>query len=185
MTRFALAPAPGERARVCAAGLPGAVWLPARRIRIKAQFTLGGEAAALVAFGADSWPAATADLIAIVRAGHDGPRIAGLELLEWHRADGLHLSTRPSLVPGGDRLALARAAARPLSGGRAWRRESWTDYLRAVAGQPTTDDPARAPLAGTWQAALSSRRQSIEAELAPGRTSLTEPLLALAADGAP
>ena len=162
---------PGERAGVTSRERPGTVWLPAGA-RLVGEGRLGGGHVGLVAFAADPMADATCELVAIVGADAAGLRIVGLEVAAWARADGAHLSTRVGALPDGGGLLLHCAAATPGPGRLTWRREAWTDLLRVGSAGALRAVPTRAAGPGTWQAALSARRDRVAALLEVPRTTL-------------
>mgnify|MGYP001036457391 CR=1 FL=1 len=150
----------------------GAVLLPGAA-RPLGMLALAGVTLVALAVPAD----ARLTLLALCgRADGARPRLLGLEVLDWHGADGAHLETRFASAGDGVRIRLARQAAAPRDRLR-WRREAWTDYL-AWRGAGLADAPVRPPPPGTWQARLGGLRARVQDWLATPRDTLTPDVLA-------
>ena len=134
---------------------------PARRARLVGVLRLKALEIAAVAFAADTGSCAQ-DLLALV--GPNG-RLLALERLHWKAPGGDELTTRVAMLPDRVHITLERGAALHRS---AWMRESWTDYLKPVAGK-LEDAPPRPVLAGTLQAGVSQQRQVVAYDLRPVR----------------
>jgi hypothetical protein len=133
----------------------GAVFTcPAARARLIAVLEMGAlslpKPMAVIGFAADL-PEGRQDLLAFVDAGGV---LRALEIGAWRGADGTVLTTRAVMLPDRRHIALERQAARR---DIVWRRESWTDYLRAE-GDDLVDAPQHAVPEGTWQHALIAGR---------------------------
>lgn len=174
-------PLPLERLAFRAAGVSGAIALPAQRSRLVTVLPIAARQVAVVAFGADP-PGAPARLDLAAFIGWDGfrLRVLALEVLDWRDGRGGTLDSR--ILATGDRtgFSIIRDAAAP-RGTRLWRREHWTDMLAWQAGAPLADDPPRPPLAGTWQAALAPRRAAVAARLATPCQDIADDLIRLLA----
>ena len=151
-------PPPASAADAATVSL-GGILVPASRARLLANVRLGGEMVTVLAFAADL-PEGERDLFVVAVPG----RVAALDLLTWHGADGTRLHTRVSAVSDGVRLRLQRIASAPR--GRGYRREEWIDYLAWQNTAPMLDAPVRPVLAGTWQAAQAAQRIATLALLA-------------------
>lgn len=145
--------------------------VPSGRVRLLANFQLGGASASALAFSADI-PEGSRDLFAVVAGG----RVLALELLAWQGEDGSRLQTRLSAVPDRLRLRLERSASAPRGSGT--RREEWTDYLGWRDESPMADAPVRPVLAGTWQAVLAAQRADIRSMLVVGLRGVPPALVA-------
>lgn len=145
--------------------------VPAGRVRLLANFSLGGTPVSALAFAADL-PEGQRDLFTVVAAG----RVQALELLTWQGTDGSRLQTRLSAVPDRQRLRLERSASAPR--GRVHRREDWTDYLAWQEEAPMLDAPVRPVLAGTWQDSLAAQRAAIRSMLVVGLRGVPSALVA-------
>lgn len=162
--------------------------VPASRARLLSTGTMGGTEVSLVAFAADPSHGAL-DLLALGANGW----VLALEPLSWSSVlpipgsgpEGEHLHTRPTLVTDHLRVRLERTASVPVDGGPGgssptgsskdgsgrkgrFRHESWTDYLLWSDGGLLRDDPVRAPLPGTCQAALARTRLSLRRMISVG-----------------
>lgn len=149
----------------------GGIVVPAERARVLAAAALGGTAAVLIAFGADT-AAGQRDLLAVAAGGV----LVALEPLVWRGTEGSRLGTRVTFVPDGQRLRLQRIGTVPR--GQGYHREDWTDYLAWNNGAPMHDAPARPVLAGTWQAVLSEQRAGMRALLGVGLHGVPAALIA-------
>ena len=134
---------------------------PARRARLLGVMRLKAMEVSAVGFAADAGNCVQ-DLLALV--GPDG-RLLALERLHWKAAGGDELTTRFAMLPDRVHITLERSAALHRTG---WVRESWTDFLKPVAGG-LADAPPRAVLAGTLQAGVSRQRLAVAADLKPLR----------------
>jgi hypothetical protein len=171
---LALVPQPGRTAETWDDGARtemAGVLVPAARARAMAKVRLGNQEAAFLAFAADV-PEGERELFAIAAGG----RIIAIEVLSWRGNDGSRLFSRLSAVPDGRRVRLERTASAPR--GRGVRHEAWTDYLACQPGAAMTDAPARAVLAGTWQAALAEQRAEILSLLAVNLSGIPTSLVA-------
>lgn len=175
------APLPRERLAFRAAGLEPSISLPAPRARVVGLLPIAGRQVALLAFGADPPDtAARLDLAALV--GWDGAqlRVMALEVLTWQLPGGARLDTRFAATGERTRLTLTRECAAP-RGARRWRREGWIDLLAWQDGGALRDDPARTPVADTWQAQLARLRAAVAARLAAPCGDVAEDLIRLLA----
>ncbi len=156
-----------------------------------AVFTCPARGAALVAV-LGMGPLAALEPVAVIgfatAAGQDWlafvdaqARLLALEPHNWRGPDGESLTTLVAMLPDRRNITLQRSAARHSV---VWRRETWTDYLRAENGA-LVDAPPRPVLAGTWQHTLAARRAALAALLRPTRKSITPDLLATLAAASP
>jgi hypothetical protein len=178
---FGFIPLPLERLAFRVEGLDPAISLPAARARIAALLPIAARQVAVLAFAADPPDRqAKLDLGAIV--GWDGARlrVLALEVLRWEVLGGFWLGTRITATADRTRLMLRRDAAAP-RGARPWHRESWTDLLAWRDAAALADTPARAPLAGTWQARLAAVRARVAARLAEPCQDVAEDVIRLIA----
>jgi hypothetical protein len=156
---LALTPLPQERVAFRAAGLTGAIVVPAARARILAVLPLPDRDAVLLGFAADA-PAGRLDLMAVVTWTPGGLAIAALDVLAWQAGGGAHLTTRVSATADRSGLALQRDAAAPRNR-QVWQHESWTDHLDWQGRPPFADRPVRPPSWGSWQRVLANWRAQV------------------------
>ncbi len=152
--------------------------LPALRARLLSLLPIADREVMVVAFGVDSAPPATQDLIAILGWDGEQERILGIESLSWHRPDGADLALRLFATADRRRLLLSYMATTPRRSASDLVHASWNDFLAWQDAAALVDAPPRPPIPGSRQRFLAEIRSRVAAILATPTTSISAASLA-------